>query len=95
MILPQLKDFLRWEIPGLPSPFLRLRIGNIPILAAGTLEIVAQVPRGKPVTGRIVVKEGFFLDGRDHDRGYPPVGQGAEVAAPIHPGLTVPPLALR
>jgi hypothetical protein len=70
-------------------------MGDIPILAARTRKIAAQAPQGKPITGRIVVEEGFFLNGRDHDRGYSPIDQGVEVVSPIHPGLTVLPLALR
>ena len=70
-------------------------MGDIPILATRTLEITAHAPQGKPITGRIVLEEGFFLNGRDHDRGYSPIDQGVEVAFPIHPGPTVSPLVLR
>jgi hypothetical protein len=70
-------------------------MGDIPFLAARTLKIAAQAPQGKPITGRIAVEEGFFLNGRDHDRGDSPIDQGVEVASPIHPGLTAPTLALR
>ncbi len=70
-------------------------MGYIPILTARALEITAQAPQGKPVAPRIVVEEGFFLNGRDHYRGYLSIDEGVEVAAPIQPGLTIPLFALR
>jgi hypothetical protein len=70
-------------------------MGDIPILTARALEIAAQAPQGKPGAAGIVVEKGFFLNGRDHYRGYPSIDQGVEVASPIQPGLTIPPFALR
>ena len=70
-------------------------MGDIPILTAGAFEIAAQGPQGKPVAARIVGEKGVFLNGRDHYRGYPSIDQGVEMASPIHPGLTIPPLAFR
>jgi hypothetical protein len=70
-------------------------MGDIPILTARALEIAAQAPQGKPGAAGIVVEKGFFLNGRDHYRGYPSIDQGVEGASPIQPGLTIPPFALR
>lgn len=70
-------------------------MGDIPVLTAGAFEIAAQAPQGKPVAARIVVEKGGFLNGRDHYRGYLSIDQGVEMASPIHPGITIPPLTFR
>ena len=62
-------------------------MGDIPILTARALEIAAQAPQGKPGAAGIVVEKGFFLNGRNHYRGYPSIDQGVEGASPIQPGL--------